>query len=98
MAATSSIVILSGTWEFFDEEDFKGTKMATLGTDVYSKVTAKLPQRQQHLLDSSREPAYHIGTITYSLVGRYRTEGNDCSISLQALSPHGGAGHPHPCA
>jgi hypothetical protein len=37
----SSMVILSGTWEFFDEEDFKGTKMATLGPGVYPKVTAK---------------------------------------------------------
>src|SRR5262245_57650573 len=26
----SSMVILSGTWEFFDNEDFKGTKIATL--------------------------------------------------------------------
>jgi hypothetical protein len=37
----SSMVILSGTWEFFDEEDFKGTKMATLGPGAYPKVTAK---------------------------------------------------------
>jgi Beta/Gamma crystallin len=37
----SSMVILSGTWEFFDEGDFKGTKMATLGPGVYPKVTAK---------------------------------------------------------
>jgi hypothetical protein len=37
----SSMVILSGTWEFFDEEDFKGTKMATLGPGVHPKVTAK---------------------------------------------------------
>jgi hypothetical protein len=37
----SSIVILSGTWEFYDEDDFKGTKIATLGPGVYPKVTAK---------------------------------------------------------
>jgi len=37
----SSMVILSGTLEFFDEEDFKGTKMATLGPGVYPKVTPK---------------------------------------------------------
>ena len=37
----SSMVILSGTWEFFDDEDFKGTKMATLGPGMYPKVTDK---------------------------------------------------------
>ena len=38
----SSIIILSGTWEFFDEEDFKGTKMGgPLGPGMYSDVTAK---------------------------------------------------------
>jgi Beta/Gamma crystallin len=31
----SSMVILSGTWKFFDDEDFKGTKMATLGPGIY---------------------------------------------------------------
>jgi hypothetical protein len=31
----SSIVILSGRWEFFDEEDFKGTRMAELGPGTY---------------------------------------------------------------
>jgi Beta/Gamma crystallin len=25
----SSLIILSGTWEFFDDDDFTGTKMAT---------------------------------------------------------------------
>jgi Beta/Gamma crystallin len=37
----SSIVILSGTWEFFDDEDFKGTKIGSLGPGVYPDVTAK---------------------------------------------------------
>jgi hypothetical protein len=37
----SSMVILSGTWEFFDEEDFKGTNMATLGPGMYADVVAK---------------------------------------------------------
>jgi Beta/Gamma crystallin len=37
----SSIIILSGTWEFFDDDDFKGTKMATLRPGVYPKVTDK---------------------------------------------------------
>jgi hypothetical protein len=37
----SSMVILSGTWEFFDDEDFKGTKMATLGPGMYPQVTDK---------------------------------------------------------
>jgi hypothetical protein len=37
----SSMVILSGTWEFFDDEDFKGTKMATLGPGVYPRVADK---------------------------------------------------------
>jgi len=36
----SSMVILSGSWEFFDEEDFKGTNMtkSPLGPGVYLKV------------------------------------------------------------
>jgi Beta/Gamma crystallin len=37
----SSIIILGGTWEFFDDEDFKGTKMATLGPGTYPQVTDK---------------------------------------------------------
>jgi hypothetical protein len=35
----SSMVILSGTWEFFDDEDFKGTKMGDLGPGMYADVT-----------------------------------------------------------
>jgi len=35
----SSMVILSGTWEFFDDEDFKGTKMGELGPGSYADVT-----------------------------------------------------------
>lgn len=34
----SSMVIVSGHWAFFDEEDFKGTKMTELGPGVYLKV------------------------------------------------------------
>jgi hypothetical protein len=34
----SSMVILSGRWEFFDDEDFKGTKMAELGPGTYLHV------------------------------------------------------------
>jgi Beta/Gamma crystallin len=37
----SSLVILSGTWEFFDDDDFTGTKMATLGPGQYARVTEK---------------------------------------------------------
>lgn len=37
----SSMIILSGTWEFFDDEDFKGTKMGTLGPGMYADVAAK---------------------------------------------------------
>jgi beta/gamma crystallin len=37
----SSMVILSGTWEFFDDEDFKGTNMGSLGPGMYPDVTAK---------------------------------------------------------
>ena len=40
-ARSSSMVILSGTWEFFDDEDFKGTKIATLGPGRYPKVADK---------------------------------------------------------
>jgi hypothetical protein len=34
----SSMVIVAGRWEFFDEEDFKGTRMAELGPGVYLNV------------------------------------------------------------
>ena len=34
----SSMVILSGRWEFFDEENFKGTKMTELGPGTYLHV------------------------------------------------------------
>ncbi len=37
----SSLIILSGTWEFFDADDFTGTNMATLGPGVYPRVTEK---------------------------------------------------------
>jgi Beta/Gamma crystallin len=37
----SSMIILSGTWEFFDDEDFKGTSMGTLGPGMYANVTDK---------------------------------------------------------
>jgi hypothetical protein len=37
----SSLIILSGTWEFFDDDNFTGTKMATLGPGVYPRVTEK---------------------------------------------------------
>src|ERR671925_333238 len=37
----SSLIILSGTWEFFDDDDFTGTKMATLGPGQYPRVTEK---------------------------------------------------------
>lgn len=35
----SSMIILSGTWEVFDDEDFKGTKMGELGPGTYADVT-----------------------------------------------------------
>jgi hypothetical protein len=34
----SSMVIVAGRWEFFDDEDFKGTRMAELGPGVYLHV------------------------------------------------------------
>jgi hypothetical protein len=34
----SSMVILAGRWEFFDDEDFQGTRMAELGPGVYLNV------------------------------------------------------------
>ena len=33
--------ISSGTWEFFDDEDFKGTSMGTLGPGMYANVADK---------------------------------------------------------
>ena len=35
----SPLVILSGTWESFDDEDFKGTSMGTLGPEMYADIT-----------------------------------------------------------
>jgi Beta/Gamma crystallin len=37
----ASLIILSGTWECFDDDDFTGTNMATLGPGVYPRVTEK---------------------------------------------------------
>jgi hypothetical protein len=37
----SSMIILSGTWEFFDDDDFAGTSMAKLEPGMYPKVTDK---------------------------------------------------------
>jgi Beta/Gamma crystallin len=37
----SSLIILSGIGEFFDDEDFKGTNMGTLGPGMYAHVTDK---------------------------------------------------------
>jgi Beta/Gamma crystallin len=37
----SSLIILSGTWEFFDDENFTGTSLGTLGPGMYANVTAK---------------------------------------------------------
>jgi hypothetical protein len=37
----SSLIILWGTWEFFDDEDFTGTNMGTLGSGMYANVTDK---------------------------------------------------------
>jgi hypothetical protein len=34
----SSMVIVSGHWEFFDEENFQGTKMKELGPGTYLHV------------------------------------------------------------
>jgi hypothetical protein len=34
----SSLVILSGRWEFFDDENFQGTKMTELGPGTYLHV------------------------------------------------------------
>ena len=35
----SSMVILAGTWEFFDDEDFTGTSLRKLGPGAYADVT-----------------------------------------------------------
>lgn len=37
----SSLVILSGRWEFFDDENFQGTKMGELGPGTYLHVKDK---------------------------------------------------------
>jgi Beta/Gamma crystallin len=34
----SSVVILAGRWEFFDGENFQGTKMTELGPGTYLRV------------------------------------------------------------
>ena len=33
------MVILSGTWEFFDDEDFTGPSLGRLGPGMYADVT-----------------------------------------------------------
>ena len=43
----SSMVILSGRWEFFDDENFEGTKMGELGPGTYLNV------KDQGLKDNS---------------------------------------------
>jgi hypothetical protein len=35
----SSMVILAGSWDFFDDENFQGTKMGMLGPGAYADVT-----------------------------------------------------------
>ena len=35
----SSLVILSGTWEFFEDDNFTGSKKAQLGPGLYPRVT-----------------------------------------------------------
>jgi hypothetical protein len=37
----SSMVILSGRWEFFDDEKFEGTKIGELGPGMYLNVKDK---------------------------------------------------------
>jgi Beta/Gamma crystallin len=37
----SSLVILSGTWEFFDYEDFTGTSLGALGPGMCANVANK---------------------------------------------------------
>jgi hypothetical protein len=37
----SSLIIPLGTWEFFEGDDFTGTKMAQLGTGLYPGVTER---------------------------------------------------------
>jgi hypothetical protein len=35
----SSMVIVSGTWAFFDDEDFAGNRMAELGPGMYARLS-----------------------------------------------------------
>ncbi len=37
----SSLIILSGAWECFDDDDWTGNKIGPLGPGVYSRVTEK---------------------------------------------------------
>jgi hypothetical protein len=37
---TSSLIILSGTWELFGDEDFNGTSIGTLGPGMYELVAS----------------------------------------------------------
>ncbi len=37
----SSMIILAGTWAFFDDQDFEGNKMTELCPGMYPKVTEK---------------------------------------------------------
>jgi Beta/Gamma crystallin len=37
----SALIILSGTWEFFDDDEFTGTKMAQLGPGLYPRITGR---------------------------------------------------------
>jgi hypothetical protein len=40
----SAMVIFSGIWEFFDDEDFTGTSRGTLGPGTYADVTTHGPK------------------------------------------------------
>jgi hypothetical protein len=42
----SSMIILSGTWEFFDDEGFKGTSQGTFGPGMYANVATKSLKKQ----------------------------------------------------
>lgn len=42
--SSSSLIILSGTKEFFDDEDFKGTSIGMLGAGMYANVADKSPK------------------------------------------------------
>ena len=48
----SSMVILGGRWEFFDEEDMKGTRMAELGPGVH--LNLKTPAMKDNSISSIR--------------------------------------------